>query len=211
MEQRSVEERARETGAAFRGAPYYDLAEGGMDQQWTRLIWPFIHDADFDVVLDLAAGHGRNTARLLEHANKLIVVDINEDNVAFCRNRFAGDPRLEYVVNDGVSLTAIPDASLTLIYCFDSMVHFDSDVVRRYLREFRRTLRPGGQAFLHHSNYIGNPGGKFTESPHWRNFMSRELFAHYSVLEGLEVARQQVIDWSVPALDCLSLVRRPAT
>jgi ubiquinone/menaquinone biosynthesis C-methylase UbiE len=210
VHKRTIEERATETGVEFRGAPYYDVAEKDIEWQWRDLIWPFISDADYSSALDLAAGHGRNSACLLKYAARLTIVDINDDNIEFCRRRFGNDPRIAYVVNDGLSLKEVAADSITLVYSFDSMVHFDSDVVRAYLREFRRILVPGGQAFIHHSNFTGRPGGNFTESPHWRNFMSRELLAHYAALEDLEIVRQQVIDWSVPNLDCLSLLRRPA-
>jgi ubiquinone/menaquinone biosynthesis C-methylase UbiE len=98
---------------------------------------------------------------------------------------------------------------VTLVYTFDSMVHFDSDVIRAYMKEFYRILKPGGHCFCHHSNYTGNPGGDFTTNPHWRNFMSKELFAHYAIKEGFKIIEQKVIDWSVPNLDCLSLIQKP--
>ena len=80
---------------------------------------------------------------------------------------------------------------MTFLYCFDSMVHFDSDVVRAYLREFRRVLRPGGTGFCHYSNYTGNPTGSYRDHPGWRNFMSVELFEHYAAKEGLKPVRSR--------------------
>jgi ubiquinone/menaquinone biosynthesis C-methylase UbiE len=200
---------ARRSGDPFKGGPYYDLAETDMDWQWEQLIWPMISGLDFAVVVDLAAGHGRNAAKLLQVAKRVILVDINQECLDFCMARFQGDPRVEYVRTDGISLRGLESESVTLVYTFDAMVHFDSDVVRAYLREIHRVLKPGGHAFCHHSNYQGSPEGDFTEHEHYRNFMSKALFAHYSAKEGLEVVRQQVIDWSVPELDCLSLVRKP--
>lgn len=86
------------------------------------------------------------------------------------------------------------------------MVHFDSDVVRAYLREFHRILGPSGRGFCHHSNYTANPAGDFHEAAHWRNFMSQELFAHYCAKEGLTVLKSKVIDWpEYPQLDCFTL------
>jgi len=163
---------------------------------------------------DLAAGHGRNSAKLRDVAGTVVIVDINDECLDACRRRFEGDPRFRYVKTDGATLAGVADASITLVYSFDSMVHFAPEVVRSYLRECRRVLVPGGHGFCHHSNYTGNPDGDFRASPHWRNHMSRELFARYCGEAGLDVVRSDVIDWGQPpdfyaGLDCLTVFRKP--
>jgi len=206
---------ARRSGDPYKEAEYFAFAERFMDQSWQELIWPIIQGCDFHRVVDLAAGHGRNGVKLREVADHVVVVDINEECLEACRRRFAGDPRFTFLRTDGVSLAGIADASVTLVYSFDSMVHFEREVVREYLAETRRVLVPGGHGFFHHSNYTGNGGGDFRQSPHWRNHMSRELFGEHAQAVGLEVVQSRVIDWGPPsdfhrALDCVSLVRRPA-
>src|SRR4051812_20904635 len=73
----TVAEVTRSIGNDWTTAPYYDLAEPEMDKAWTELIWPFISDCDFTSVVDLAAGHGRNTEKLLQVASRVRVADIN--------------------------------------------------------------------------------------------------------------------------------------
>ena len=199
---------AKFVGDDWKERPYYDEAEQYMEQQWREAIWPFIQSADFSYVLDLAAGHGRNSEKLKQHAKKIHIVDINSENIEFCKKRFAGDSRFLFNQNDGCSLNFIPSASISLVYCFDAMVHFDSDVVRAYLREFARVLRPNGLGFCHHSNYTQNPGGDVHRNPGWRNFMSQALFAHYCSKEGLAVVKSRVIDWELPGSDCITLFRK---
>jgi ubiquinone/menaquinone biosynthesis C-methylase UbiE len=214
-DQDELQRKARISGDPFDRAPYYDLAEPEMDQQWETMLWPMIKDLDFTSVVDLAAGHGRNTAKILQQARagnyptRVMIVDILRDNIDFCKKRFNGVEQVSYLCNDGYSLKEIRNLSVTLVYTFDSMVHFDSDVIRAYMKEFYRILKPGGHCFCHHSNYTGNPGGDFTTNPHWRNFMSKELFAHYAIKEGFKIIEQKVIDWSIPNLDCLSLIQKP--
>ena len=195
----------------WRETPYFEIAERHIDRQWSELIQPLMADCDLSVVVDLAAGHGRNTEKLRHLAGKIYAIDVIEDHVRFCQARFAEDPRVECLVCDGVSLTGIADASVSFVYSFDSMVHFDSDVVRAYLMDIARALRPGGRGMCHHSNYIDRPTGDFRDSPHWRNFMSRELFAHYCHMEGLSVVRSELVDWGIPDLDCITLFERPST
>ena len=196
-------------------APYFASAEQHMDEQWRGLISPFLRldDSGIDcaVVVDLAAGRGRTAAKLLPLAGRLHLVDLHRNNLEACRRRFGADPRVCCHVTNGWSLP-LGDAEATFLFCFDAMVHFDSDVVRAYLREGRRVLRPGGHAFLHHSNTVAHPGGDFRSEGHWRNFMSRDLLAHYALKEGLEVVRQQPVDWAGDGgfIDCFSLLRRPS-
>lgn len=87
-------------------------------------------------------------------------VDLNEPAINFLRDiRFAnattraGVP-LAFFANDGMTIPgeAVANATITLVFSWDSMVHFPPIAVTSYLAEVRRVLRPGGTAFLHHSN-----------------------------------------------------------
>lgn len=200
---------AQYVGNAWKEAPYYDEAEQRIGWEWSDYVWPIIQGSNFSIVMDLAAGHGRNSEKLRSLANQIYIVDINEENIAFCRQRFAGNDRFVFIQNNGATLDQIPDNTLTFVYCFDAMVHFDSDVVRSYLGEFRRILKPGGRGFCHHSNTTKYPGGDVHQNPGWRNFMSKEMFAHYCVKEGLHPIKARVIDWGGrPGSDCLSLFEK---
>ncbi len=200
-----------ELAAMYVKNSYYDNAEPYIDGQWEGRIRPFMGNVDFATTIDLAAGHGRNSKKLLEHAQKLWIVDVNQSNIDFCRKRFADESRIEYLVCDGTSLQPIPDQSVTLIYCFDSMVHFDMDVIRAYLAEAMRVLKPGGHAFLHHSNMDTNPTGKFTDAPGHRNFMTVPLMAHLAHKAGLKIVRQVELNWTPDksVRDGFSLLRKP--
>lgn len=195
--------------------PYYDSVESIATAQWENIILPFLAPVAVDMshVLELAVGHGHMTQILLQHAERVTGVDILQENIDFCSTRFSSERKLRLVKNDGIGLDSIPDGDVSFVFCFDSMIHFDSDVVRSYLSEFKRIMRPDAFAFLHHSNLTRNPGGDFQRNAHARNFMSAELFAHYAKKEGLEVIKQEVIDWGqgakrVKSLDCLTLLHR---
>ncbi len=210
MNEERLQAAAAAVGEPWKSHPYYDEVEKYMDSLWASCIWPHIQKCRFDVVLDLAAGHGRNCVPLSQLADVIWVVDLHQENVEFCRRRFAGDARFRFLQNDGFTLRGIPDQTFTLAYCFDAMVHFDSDVVRSYLAEIYRTLKPGGHGFIHHSNYRNNPTGDYRDNPGWRNFMTKEMFAHYCYKEGLLVLDQEVMDWAAPKSDCVTLFQKPA-
>ena len=46
----------------------------------------------------------------------------------------------------------IEDGSIDFAFSFDSLVHAEADVMSSYANELARVLKPGGCAFLHHSN-----------------------------------------------------------
>ena len=154
--------------------PYFAKAEVHMETQWRKLVLPFLQPdwegISWSVVVELEAGRSRSAAKLLPLAGRLHLVDPHANNLDHCRQRFGADPQLAFHQTDGRSLP-LPDAASTFRFCFDSMAHFYSDVVRAYLRDAIRVLRPGGHAFLHHSSTTAHPGGDFEAEPHWRNFM----------------------------------------
>lgn len=189
--------------------PYFEIAEKHMEQHWEQIIRPFIDDIPYDTVVDLASGHGRNAVLLGKKATLVYCVDINPDNVHFLRKRFALAPKYVVIQNDGSSLPSIADDHVDLFYCFDALVHFDLEIIQCYLKEARRITRIGGHAFIHCSNYTGNPGGDFRDNPHWRNFMSREIFTHLAKRAGFTVARVETIAWGgIRHLDCVFLLRK---
>lgn len=188
---------------------YFSPAEKDADWQWDY-VQQFLapHRIDYTNTMELSCGRGRNTAKLIPLAKSLTLVDVNPDNIAFCKKRYAGKP-LKYVLNNGYDLRGIPTASTTFIYCFEAAVHFDLEIILAYIKDFRRVLASGAAAFVHHSNVTSDPGLDFRKRPGWRNFMSKDIFAHLSIHNGLEVVAQHVFDWGGPQADCFSLVRKP--
>lgn len=189
---------------------YFDDAEQAMEQTWTQLIGPILEKVQFEIALDIAAGRGRNSVRLADKAKRVICLDINPDNIEHMRRRFDGGSRFSFVQNDGMTLRGIADKSVDLAYSFNSMVHFDMEVVISYVNECFRVLRPGGHAFIHHSNYTDNPGGDFRTNPHWRNFMSLTLFRHLALKAGFTIVLSQSLFWGgIADLDGIALLQKP--
>ncbi len=52
----------------WKGHRYFHEAESFMESQWDDHAWSMIEGSDFSCVVDLAAGHGRNSAELVEIA-----------------------------------------------------------------------------------------------------------------------------------------------
>ena len=197
---------------------YYRDAEPYMQKQCDAVIWPIIQNLDFQHVLELAPGHGRNTEFLRRLASSITLVDVNPNCIEACRERF-GDRvdgcQFRYFVTDGDSLAMIDSESQTLVYSFDSMVHFDSSVVRAYVHEIARVLRPGGSAFLHHSNYgTVAPNSYWAHNPGNRSDMTAERMREFAEEAGLDVAFQRLSGiadgWGLEDLDAFTVLSRPA-
>jgi ubiquinone/menaquinone biosynthesis C-methylase UbiE len=165
-------------------------------------------------VLEIAPGHGRCTEYLRLLADRLIIVDLVPECIGACRHRFATDRHIEFHVNDGRTLPMVADESIDFAFSWDSLVHVELDVLSSYLRELRRTLRPGGGAFLHHSNlgeYVDASGQSLLSADHWRakSVTARQVREICREI-GLECRVQELIPWGADQyIDAFSFLRRP--
>lgn len=209
---------ARQKAAALRADwttddQYYDNADSWVGSFWAdhTAFRQMFNQLDPGVIVELACGRGRHSWQMKDWPNRKILIDVVPENIAFCQRRFAGVAHVECLANNGVDLAGVATASATALFCYDAMVHFDHVIVLQYLLETARILKPGGRALLHHSNYPGNPGGDYKTNPHWRAFMPGGLFVDYCRKAGLDLIEQRLICWGgEPALDCVSLIGKPA-
>jgi SAM-dependent methyltransferase len=126
---------------------------GGTPALWFSTLLPRIHAfVPTGTILEIAPGYGRWTQYLKELCDRLILVDLAENCIAHCQQRFADASHIDYHVNDGRSLDMVLDHSVDLVFSFDSLVHSEADVMDGYLQQLARKLRPDGIGFIHHSN-----------------------------------------------------------
>ena len=206
-------------------------AAGG-NMLWWRALLPRIHrHLPAGRVLEIAPGFGRWTSHLVSHASRLVVVDLTERCIEHCRKRFADRTNIEYWTNDGQSLDMVEDGSVDFVFSFDSLVHAEAPVLRSYLLQLGRKLRPGGTGFIHHSNLRGlaEPGGdipSWLAHRSWRaESMSAQRFREYCREAGLECQLQEIVNWirrgakadrhripgvGVPMTDTFSTFSRPS-
>jgi SAM-dependent methyltransferase len=114
---------------------YFARAERDVEQIWDAFIEPVIDPLTYSTAVDIGAGRGRHSAKLGTRAAKVICVDINPENVEAMRSRFSDDERFNIILNDGVTLQEIDSETIDLAFSFDSMVHFDIEIVISYINE----------------------------------------------------------------------------
>ena len=170
-------------------------------------IEPYARDAE---VLEIAPGHGRWTELIASEARSVALVDINQSCLDACSERFGDQSHITYYLGDGANLP-VPDASVDFVWSFDSFVHMDPPVVRSYVAEISRVLRPGGTAILHHADKrpwslvlvpitgrLGKPGRVMQRiasqgrlrSGGWRSHLTGDMVARWARDSGLDVVRQ---------------------
>jgi SAM-dependent methyltransferase len=191
---------------------------GGEDAQWFWVILPRIqafltHDDGSpkdQTILEIGPGFGRWTKYLKGLSTRLILVDLAPKCIEACRLRFASDSHIEYLINDGRSLAAVPDGAVDFIFSMDSLVHAEEDAIDAYLVQIATKLRHNGIGFVHHSN-LGEFSALIGTIPdHNRaRTMTGRKFRTRAESNGLRCLSQEYINWGAAALiDTLTVFTR---
>jgi ubiquinone/menaquinone biosynthesis C-methylase UbiE len=157
-------------------------------------------------LLEIGPGAGRWTEYLVEHGDRVILVDVSVRVLDLCRDRFGDRDSISYVLNDGRSLPGVTDQSVDGVWSFDAFVHVGPLDLAAYLSELARVLRPGGVGVIHHAGRRSRMG--------WRSPMTATLFANLARDCGLEIVRQ-FDSWGNGRFDVrryrdvISVVRKP--
>jgi ubiquinone/menaquinone biosynthesis C-methylase UbiE len=207
---------------------------GNSQMQWFGAILPRISSfVPAGTILEIAPGFGRWTTFLRKLCRELIVVDLAARCIEKCRERFASDSHISYFVNDGTSLGMVEDGSVDFIFSFDSLVHAEDSVLRTYMAEFSRKLRPNGVAFIHHSNLgeyerLVRVESQLSKVPklvgglsrlglvdnvvcHWRaRTMTAEKMETFANEYNLQCVSQELVNWRTKSatIDCFSTIVR---
>jgi SAM-dependent methyltransferase len=184
--------------------------------QWYATILPRIHPfLPCRRILEIGPGFGRWTHYLKDWCQHLVIVDISEDCVKACKDRFSAYPHITAHLNDGSSLEMVENGSLNFVFSFDSLVHADDMTMSAYMSQLALKLSEEGVAFLHHSN-LGNYSPenlkKKNISLHERaESMTAEKLMSYARDSGLSCISQELITWGTDKIliDCISIVAGP--
>lgn len=214
LEKNSVEDRRNECAEFHINCmeSYFENAENSNNLNifWSdgSLFKRLFDRMDISNVVELACGRGRHVPQYLNKAKSVVLVDILEKNIDFCKERFRENEKVKYYVNSGCDLKELKDNSATAIFSYDAMVHFESIDVYHYLQETNRVLMPGGMALYHHSNNDKDYKTTFLSGECGRNYMSMGMFAHFADRAGLSVVEQVEFPWNDQVTDGITLLRK---
>jgi SAM-dependent methyltransferase len=207
---------------------------GGTPAFWYGAILPRIHPMiPAGTILEIGPGYGRWTQYLKDLCDRLVIVDLTEHCIAYCREHFSEDTNLDYHVNDGRSLSMIEASSIDVVFSFDSLVHAEADVIGNYLTQLATKLTPDGIGFIHHSNAgtLKAPSALSRRLPRriyrplkrrgiavnltaWRDpTMTAATFRRQCADAGLACVTQELVSWEFGGylLDGFSIIARPGS
>lgn len=159
-------------------------------------------------VIELACGRGRHVPHYLHEAGQVTVVDILQENIDLCKERFKDETNIQYYCNNGYNLSELESDKYTALFCYDAMVHFEMMDIYEYLKDIYRVLVSGGKVLIHHSNNASDYKASFANAPHGRSFMSKDIFAYLAYRCGFKILEQKEIDWGIKNLDCITLLQK---
>lgn len=199
---------------------YYKNAESAAQDQFNNYFSPVLaqyKDICLDKILDFACGRGRMANIFSLTAKSITCCDANDVAINYCKNRFMNVSNCSFdYINNGRTNNALNDLpiesnSFSFIYSWDAMVHFSYKWLDFYIKEFYRILSNDSYAFIHHSNYANvedDESENWYDHPHGRSSVSRYDVAFIAQNHGFTVLEQRIINWGIPNLDCISILKK---
>jgi ubiquinone/menaquinone biosynthesis C-methylase UbiE len=164
------DEATKNIGKDWISISYYDEAEkqGNLNIFWSEntIFYKNFCQLDCTNIVELACGHGRHIQKYLGNAKSIFLVDINRENIDFCKKRYSGEEKIKYLVNNGSNFNGIGSNSQTAVFSYDAMVHFELLDIFECLKESNRILVNGGKILFHHSNAVFSPELSYRQKPH---------------------------------------------
>lgn len=189
----------------------WSKAWGGSRAQWLYTLFPRISRwLPATSICEIATGYGRWTEYLIPLAGKYTGIDLSPACVQGCRERFSAAENAAFGVTDGRTISGVDDESVDLVFSFDSLVHCERDVMAAYVQECLRVLKPGGVAFLHHSNWAALAREEPNKHCRGESVSGQTLAIDVQDCGGA-VLVQECVNWGkVDLLDCISTFTKPS-
>lgn len=206
---------------------------GGPGKQWHDFLLPKIKKyLPASHLLEIGYGYGRWVPFLLESCRQYTGVDIAPNCFRFTSQKFAEHSSAVFHQTDGMTLEPVPGESVDFVFSFDSLVHADKAVIESYIDEIARVLKPGGAAFIHHSNlkpyeaffrfveskdlplwikkHVEGRFKKWTYS-HWRDpTVDARLVRKHILKHRMKCEAQTFYKWGgLFKIDCISIFSKP--
>ncbi len=181
---------------------YYDWSDSG--DEWTREVQKYrgidpdewknelVNDMmlkyikNDSTVLEIGPGGGRWTSLLQKISKNLILADISPKCLEICKERFANVDHIKYHLIEK-DLSFIENSSIDYVWSYDVFVHINPSIIKKYIEDIQRILKPNGIVIIHHS-------GKYVDYNNpkegWRAFFGKNEFLNLVTENNLKMHEQ---------------------
>ena len=113
-----------------------------------RWVLPYVQPTH--VCVEIGPGGGRWTRYLLGFS-ELYAIDYHEELLRELKKTL-NKPNMIFVKNNGTDFPSVPDKAVDFLFSYGVFVHLDAPIIREYLHNMRRVLRPTANAVIHYSD-----------------------------------------------------------
>lgn len=100
-------------------------------------------------MVEIGCGLGRMTHRFAERFGKVYAVDVSPEMFGRAKTQWTHLPNVEFILGHGNDFPGVSDRSVDFVFSFIVLQHVpDPQIVKDYLCEAARVLKPGGLAYL---------------------------------------------------------------
>jgi len=100
-------------------------------------------------MVEIGCGLGRMTHRFAERFSRVYSVDVSPEMLKRAGAQWASLANVDFILGHGNDLPGIADRSVDFVFSFIVLQHVpEPTIVKDYIRETARVLRPGGLAYL---------------------------------------------------------------
>lgn len=172
------------------------------DKDITQYVLPFFKKKNIPKeeysqfsTLDIGCGTGRLTRSLGKICKHVTGIDVSTEMVAKAKEDNIDMPNLEFIAGKGTDLSAIRNESIDFCFSFIVFQHIPSKkIIRSYIKDLYRTLKPGSWIKIQVRGKPGNPPGKviwfhgfqnfYVALVLWRNILPIPWYKPYNMLYG---------------------------
>ena len=123
-----------------------DPARG--EEELASLVGRLGADPRGGVCVEVGCGPGRMTSALAARFDTVVALDVSPEMIARAREEVTA-PNIDFREVSGERLDGVADASADVAVCYLVLQHLPARrLVRAYVCELARVLRPGGEAFV---------------------------------------------------------------
>lgn len=186
--------------------------------QWQNTILPRVNQfLPTDSIMEIGCGRGILSQHLLPYATLLTLVDFIDTRSQGMLPAVTSEPKVNFIVNDGLTFSDIADKSIDFAFSFFSLVDADHTTMQSYIKELDRVLTQSGTAFIHHSNALQKSEEKQNSSLMElvrrvrADDVNAEAIKSICKQHDLEPRIQECVSWipGYPPVDCFTTLVRP--